>query len=157
MKWPSALPNIFRPPRTLALLAMAAFACLPASAVKGSAPASVPLTVVASGPLIGLDGQVVGQALLEQQGNVRYLHLKNAGGAAGATLELLLSPSLRPLQAGDHGGPGPLALRVGHLDRPDLRLPLPASLRVRSVHTLWVWCASVRLPSARALLKLPSD
>ncbi|ULH17239.1 hypothetical protein MF271_17920 (plasmid) [Deinococcus sp. KNUC1210] len=155
MKRPTALLNPARSRRTLTLLALTAFACLPASSATGSALASAPLTVVASGPLIGLDGQVVGQALIEQRGTSRYLHLKNAGGAAGATLELLLSPSLRPLRAGDHGGPGPLALRVGYLDRADLSLPLPASLRGRSVQTLWVWCASVRLPSARALLKWP--
>ena len=119
--------------------------CASAAGTPGQAT-----TLLASGVLIDLDGRAVGQLRLEQRGSAHVLQLT---GAAGAHLEVLLSPSRRALRAGDHGGPGVQAVRVGVLNGADLRLPLPASLRLRSFQTVWVWCASVRLASARALLK----
>ena len=110
------------------------------------------VTVVAHGPLLNLDGQTAGQVRIERQAGRRYLHVVGAGGAAGANLKLLLSESSRPLLPGDHSGPGPNALNLGLIAGPEVRYALPPRLNLISLHTVWVWCGSVRLASARALL-----
>jgi len=112
------------------------------------------VTVVSSGSLINLEGIRVGQVSIEQQGAQVYLHVTGAARAAGATLEVLVSDSQRSLQAGDHTGPGLRAIRAGRIERGEVRYLLPPSVEASNPQSVWIWCRSVRLPSARATLKL---
>ncbi|THF66738.1 hypothetical protein E7T06_20510 [Deinococcus sp. Arct2-2] len=137
-------------PHTLShSLLAAALLLLPSVAQTTPVPSK---TVLASGPLLNLDGQEVGQVHLEQQDGRVYVQVRGAGRAAGANLELLVSASSRALRAGDHGGPGQGAIRISSIQRGDVRSLLPATLLPSSVRSVWVWCPAVKLPSARALL-----
>ncbi|WP_425148579.1 hypothetical protein [Deinococcus sp.] len=117
-----------------------------------TASARSDLTVLARAPLLDLEGATVGQVTLERQAGRSFLHVRDAGKAAGATLELLLSASRSPLKAGDHGGPGPSFVRAGLFNRSEVRYTLPDALDLTRFQTVWVWCPAVKLPAARALL-----
>ena len=119
-----AHPELFRPPAPAAGLGA--------------------LALLARAPLIGLTGAVVGEVRVERREDRTWLHLLGAGRVAGPTLDLLLSPSARPLRQGDHGGPGPGAVRVGSLDRAEVRLLLMEGADLRRTRTLWLWCPAVR-------------
>ena len=110
------------------------------------------VSVVSSGTLRDLSGATVGQVSIERQGGRAYVHVTDAGKAAGATLELLVSTSPRTLNAGDHTGPGTGAVRAGLIEQAEVRSALPASVNPGSLRSVWVWCRSVRLPAARATL-----
>lgn len=110
------------------------------------------VSVVSSGTLRDLSGAAVGQVSIERQGETTYVRVVEAGRAAGATLELLVSPSSRALKSGDHGGPGQDAVRAGLIEQAQVRYALPASVRPGKLRSVWVWCSSVRLPSAQARL-----
>jgi len=111
------------------------------------------VAVMSSGSLSDLDGAGVGQVSIEQQSGKVYLHVTGAAKAAGATLEVLVSDSQRPLLAGDHTGPGQQAVQVGLIERAEVRDRLPASVKPGRLRSVWVWCRSVRAPSARATLR----
>jgi hypothetical protein len=110
------------------------------------------VNTVESGTLRDLSGANIGQVSLERQGDWAHLHVTDAGKAAGKALELLVSTSARELKVGDHAGPGQNAMRAGLIERAEVRYRLLASVRPGSLRSVWVWCHSVRLPSARARL-----
>ncbi len=110
------------------------------------------VSLVSSGTLRDLSGATVGQVSIERQRGVTYVRVSQAEKATGATLELLVSPSTRALRTGDHGGPGQGAVRAGLIEQAHVRYALPASVRPEGLRSVWVWCRSVRLPSARAQL-----
>jgi len=109
------------------------------------------ITVLATAQLFNLGKARVGEARLEREGTQRYLRVTGARNVAGTALELLLSGSGAALKVGDHGGPGAKAVRAGLLEKAEVRLELPPTLNLFSLHTVWVWCPAVKLPAARGL------
>ncbi|MFB9991640.1 hypothetical protein ACFFLM_06630 [Deinococcus oregonensis] len=144
-------------PRTLSPSLLAAALLLLAPMAQAKPPPASSIAVLASGPLLNLEGHEVGQVRLERQGGRLYVQVRDAGRAAGANLEVLVSASSRALRAGDHSGPGQSAVRIGSIQQGDVRYLLPAVLLPGSVRSVWVWCPSVKLPSAQALLSRPAQ
>lgn len=135
---------------TFPQIVLAAASLLPFSGMVDHVSPTV--TALSSGTLTDLGGANVGRVGIERQGGRAYVYVTDARMAAGATLELLVSTSAENLKAGDHLGPGKDALRAGLIGQAEVRYALPASVEPGNLRSVWVWCRSVRLPSARARL-----